>query len=136
MYQYGIIRVPAEWTADQIVGFDEATYQSMKEDIQSGTRLLLYKPEPVNAIMAEAEVITPRFERVADWQGINHSQPPMTSRGKPAQYVLPIRVVYTHHGGEEIPLDYILDTLDLNALPSTDWIPVNGNEYNGLVEYT
>jgi hypothetical protein len=136
MYQFGIIQVPADWTSDSIVGFDEETYHLMKDQIQPGTRLLLYKPAPVNAIMAEADILINRFERVEDWKGINNSQAPKTSRGKPAQYVLPLRILYTHHGADQVPLDHILDQLDLNALPSTDWIPLSSNEYNGLINYT
>jgi hypothetical protein len=136
MVQFGIIQVPASWTSDQVVGFDEETYALMKDQIQAGTQLLIYKPAPVNAIIAQADVIMNRFERMSDWQNINNSQPPLTSRGKPAGYILPLRILMTLHGDQQIPLDYILDTLDLNALPAMEWIPLSASEYNGLVNYT
>lgn len=132
MYQYGIIQVPMDWTSDQVVGFDEETMMLMQDEIQSGTRLLLYKPAPINAIMGEAEVITSRLENVDNWQGTA----PLTRQGKPAQYVLPLKLLLTRHGEQTVPLEYILDTLDLNALPASDWIPLSANEYNGLMNYT
>ena len=56
MTTYGIFVVPPDWHEGKTATMDKTTFQYHGEELQPGTRLLLYMKEPVDAIVGEAEV--------------------------------------------------------------------------------
>lgn len=129
MQTFALIRVPAGWTSEWPYGVSEATYQQYHGQIQADTRVLIFQGEPVNAIIAEATVLTAWFEKVADWP-YPPNQYPVSADGQPAPYVLPLRIVFPYHGEHHVPLAEIRRKTGIEQI--AEYHPIDVQTYQTL----
>lgn len=135
MLAYGIIVVPAEWTPDDAVGFSDEMVQKWGDQMDSGLRLLIYRNEPVNAIVAEGEVFDRIFQKLDEWPGVNVAERPMTGLHERATYVLPLRILYTRSDNDFIPMTTVRERLDDADFPDAEFRPLDLIEYNALTNW-
>lgn len=128
---YAIAIVPATWEADFSLGFSASSYERWHEQIEPGTRILLYKESPVNAIIGEAIVQDNVFVPLEDLPAHNQHRL-KTSDGNNADYALPLRVTYLYphyHYVSREQLDEMMNAQNLNG-----WIPIDDEIYRALTE--
>ncbi|MCU0498948.1 MAG: hypothetical protein MUF87_16470 [Anaerolineae bacterium] len=129
MQTFALIAVPSDWTSEQPYGVSQATYEQYHREIQADTRLLVFQIAPSNRIVAEATVLTSWFEKVADWPQ-PPSIPPVTAHGEPAEYVLPLRIVFSYQGVHPVPLEEIRRKTGLEQI--AEYHPIDVATYQAL----
>jgi hypothetical protein len=128
-----VVTVPADWTPETPVGLSADTHRQYIDSLQSGMRVLIYKGAPVNAIVAEGEVIDQMMVRLDDWPNVK--QRPMTGTGKPADYVLPLRILYSRAAFATIDLPTVKDWIDNPDFPNVEWLPLSPDAYGELTNW-
>jgi hypothetical protein len=134
MSYYAIAVVAPEWTPENPLAFTEAGYNRWKESIEPGTRVLIFKAAPVNALVAEGEVHDTHFLHLTEWPMANVGEFLKSGDGEIATYVLPIRILYTREN-IEIPLETIHQYVDAPQFPHQEWLPIDLNAYNALTNW-
>jgi hypothetical protein len=127
-----LLVVPSDWIAEMAVGLSEDTYQRYFDHLQSGMRVLIYKPAPVDAIVAEGEVIDHLMLRLSDWPHVSIRERPRTGLGKPADYVLPLRMLYSRPSFNYIGLPTIQEWIDDPDFPNVECLLINQDAYAEL----
>jgi len=113
------------------VGFSASSYEQWHQKIEPGTRVLLYKDHPVNAIIGEAIVQDNVFIPLEDLPEHNQ-QRLLTSGGKVADYALPLRVTYLYSQRHYIAQDQLSALAD--AKRYNGWIPIDNETYQALTQ--
>jgi hypothetical protein len=135
MLAYGIIVVPAEWTPDDAVGFSDEMVQKWGDQMDSGLRLLIYKNEPVNAIVAEGVMSDRIFQKLDEWPGVNVAERPMTGLHERATYLLPLRILYTRAEDDTIPVTKVRERLNDPDFPDAEFRPLDLTAYGALTNW-
>jgi len=130
-----IVVVPADWTPDIPVGLSEDAHKRYFQTLQSGARVLIYKAAPVDAIVAEAEVIDQFMIRVEDWPGASAEGGTMTAVGTRADYVLPLRILYIRPSFTYIGLPVVQDWIDEPDFPYVEWTPISQEAYQEFANW-
>ncbi|MCA9912477.1 MAG: hypothetical protein KC496_03990 [Anaerolineae bacterium] len=128
---YAVAIVPTNWEPESSIGFSSMSYQKWHEKIEPGTRVLIYKQDPVNAIIAEAQVQDNAFVALENLPEENRS-PLFTQDGNPADYALPLQVTMVYpqrHYVAQEELSRFMQTPQLDG-----WIPVNAEIFRALRE--
>ncbi len=128
---YAVAVVPPTWEPEFSLGFSSSSYEHWHDKIEPGTRVLVYKDDPVNAIVAEAVVQDNAFVALADLPEENRSSL-FVQDGHQADYALPLRVTYVYpqrHYVAQAQLSGFMDEPNLDG-----WIPVNDEIYRALRE--
>jgi hypothetical protein len=123
-----VVVVPPDWTPEMPIGLSEATHARYFSSLEGGLRVLIYKSAPINAIIAEGEVIDHMMLRVDDWPHMQEL--PRTSTGQNAEYVLPLRLLYSRPTFEYIGLSTIQEWIDDPDFPNVEWMPINDDAYS------
>ncbi len=134
MPNYALVVVPSDWEPDEALGFSEKAYQQWHDKIEAGMRLLIYKDQPVNAIVGEGEA-PGVFARVADWPQTNVSQQPVTASGAPAPYVMPLSVLYMRAPANYVLLEQVKERITDPAFPNVEILPVEEDDYHILTNW-
>ncbi|MBI5671627.1 MAG: hypothetical protein HZC41_26845 [Chloroflexi bacterium] len=132
-YHAAILTVPADWTVDTPIGLSQQTVDEIFDDLHEGMRVLIFKGAPVNAIVAEGEIVDQVLVKLDEWPSVNVRQRPMNAWGKPTDYVVPLRILYTRAEHNQVPLTTILDWADspINA----EWIPLDRDSYERFTNW-
>jgi hypothetical protein len=128
---YAIAIVPPSWESDHSLGFSSSSYEAWHEKIEPGTRVLIYKDEPVNAIIAEAVVQDDAFIPLANLPEENRSRL-LTSDGQQADYALPLRITFIYPQRHYVPQEQLAEFVSEKKL--NGWIPINDETYRALSE--
>jgi hypothetical protein len=130
-----MVVVPANWTPDMPIGLSQATHDRFVGSLEGGVRVLIYKGDPVNAIVAEGEVIDHLMVRLDDWPHIRPRERPLTGTGQPADYVLPLRILYQRASFDYIDLPTVQEWIDNPDFPNVEWMPINADAYGEFTNW-
>jgi hypothetical protein len=129
---YAIATVPEDWTTENPLGFSEAAYEKWNRSIEPGTRVLIFKGAPVNAVIAEAVVPDNVFQKISDWPQQDMHSVPRTAIGEAATYILPLRVLFTHGSQQHVPLASVREALGDEDFMGKEWLPIDHTTYDRL----
>jgi hypothetical protein len=136
MSNYFIVIVPPDWTPDMAVGLSEATLNRFDDRIESGLRVLIFKPSPVNAIVPEGEVFDNNaIQRLDEWPGVNVRQRPLTGMGARADCVLPVRILYQRAEANAVPLLRVREWVGDPLFPRDEWTFIERETYDELTNW-
>lgn len=135
MSHYAIAVVPPDWTPEKPLAFSEADYNRWRDTVQAGTRVLIFKTAPINALIAEAEVHDQIFLHLTEWPMANVGEFLKTSSGEIATYVLPIRILYDRDDTIQIPLATVRQAVDDPQFPQQAWLPIEQPAYSALTNW-
>ena len=134
MILYALKVVPPEWTEHMPLPFTQAEHEQWRDQIQNGTRVLIFKGAPVNQLIGEGEVhgffVQP------------HRWTPSATDGLPAalaqaDYLLPLGMLYTRQSPEsKISLSGVRSALDDPAFPRAplEWRVLTLEQYQRLLQ--
>ncbi len=128
-----MVVVPPNWKPDMPVGLSAETHRQYIDHLRSGLRVLIYKAAPVSAIVAEAEVIDQMMVKVEDWPNVRER--PETGTGKPADYVLPLRILYSRASSNYIDRPTVQEWVDNPDFPNIEWLPISADAYGELTNW-
>lgn len=132
MPNYVVAVVPPHWDEEMPLTFSEAQYQRIREQVESGTRVLLYSPAPDDAIIGQAQVHG-TFLKTSEWPEENLGS---IDASDPTQaYILPLEVVFTLKGpAAEVSGERIRAVLEDDGFPHGDerWRVITPEQYNAL----
>lgn len=133
MIQYAIKVVPPEWNEDLPIPFTRTEHERWHDQIQNGTRVLIFKSAPVNQLVAEGEV-RGFFVQPHRWT-------PTSTDGLPdslanADYLLPLGVLYTRKADARFSLTEVRAALEDPAFPRDDgeWRELDLDHYQRLIQ--
>ncbi len=133
MNLYGIKVVPAEWELDMPIPFTQAEHELARDTIENGTRVLVFKGSPVNALVAEGEVHG-FFIRPAEWTAsATDGLPPSIAN---ADYLLTLGVLMSRSTDASMfSLEEVRRALDDSTFPRRDgeWRPLDDEHYRRLI---
>lgn len=133
MILYAIKVVPPEWEETMPIPFTKAEHDQWRDQIQNGTRVLIFKSAPVNQLVAEGEVHG-FFVQPHRWTPTAVDDLPESLRN--ADYLLPLGVLYTRKTEQSlISLNGVRIALDDPAFPrhAGEWRPLNFDQYQRLI---
>ncbi len=129
MAKYVLVVVPSDWDLKAPLQLTEAEHARVVQNIEQDTRILLYQPAPVDALVAEGAVTPEDIIRVADWPARNfdHLLPGTV-------YLLPVRIAYQRGDAPPVRLDGVRAALENPAFPRSDqkWVPIDREVYEQL----
>ncbi|MEO8396601.1 MAG: hypothetical protein ABI700_26645 [Chloroflexota bacterium] len=150
MTTYGILLVDTSWANQDTAQIEKAAFHRHKELIGKGTKALIYMREPIDAIVAEAEVTSDVIETEAEL--LDHSNLPVNrdsqqsqTTGKPIiavpnvgsanDFYVPLKLLRIK--GEQtkpISLERLQAVLgaDFSVYDET-WIPLSEDQYNKII---
>ncbi len=152
MTTYGILLVDTSWANHDTTVIDKATFTRHKDDLKAGTKALIYVREPVDAIVAEAEITSSVIETEADAevnpavtgnlglegavQSIDADAPPVAyhdRRELAHSYRVPLNIVRLKGRTAEIRLNRLQMILgsDFSVFDET-WIPLGEEQYQAI----
>jgi hypothetical protein len=130
MSQYAIRVIASDWELEQPLPFSEEGYQRWRDEIEAGTRVVLYQSAPVNAIVAEGQV-SGIFVKLDEWPESTRERIPGSVAGTQAAYALPLQILYRRGPTAYIPLEHIREHLDENFPESAlEWLPIEKMAYH------
>lgn len=132
MHNYALAVLPAGWDLEKPLTFSRAQYQDIREKVDPGTRLLLYRPAPEDAVIAQAQVHG-TFLETSEWPEENLGSIDASDPGQ--AYLLPIEVVFRLHGPEAtISGDRVREVLEDPGFPhgGERWRLLTPEQYNAL----
>jgi hypothetical protein len=129
-FRYAALEVvPPDWTSDKPICLSRVAYKRYFETFVGGEPVLIYKASPVDAIVAEGEMIAPLMPRVGDWPAPNVPEPLLTGLGTLADYVLPLRILYAQPSFNYVGLADVENWVDDPAFPYVEWTPISREAY-------
>ena len=130
-----LVVVPPDWASDKPIGLSRAAYKRYVETLESGERVLIYKASPVDAIVAEGEIVTHQIPRSDDWPAPNVPEPLLTGLGTLADYVLPLRLLYALPSFSYIGLPDVEEWVDNPAFPHVEWVRISREAYKTFTDW-
>lgn len=133
MTTYGILLVDISWSNQDMVEIEKATFLRYKDQLMRGTRALLYVREPVDAVVAEAEMTSAVIEHETASQGVSV---PASGAEMANTYHAPLRVTRLKGQTEPITLNRLRVILgaDFSVFDET-WIPLSEAQYEQIVAF-
>jgi hypothetical protein len=154
MAAFGILRVKADWEDDEPTYFHESAYLEYGDDLEKGTRVLIYAAD---AIVAEIEVLsdftsvnpdtqrdmtdplppeerdtkTPTEDHLDRDEGLVFSMPDRNINTR--AYQLPMRVVRSLAETRPIPRAAIVRAIGDSSVEDDLWTPIDKQIYQALV---
>ncbi|MBI1257742.1 MAG: hypothetical protein GC204_09750 [Chloroflexi bacterium] len=150
MTNYGILLVDTSWSNQNTAQIEKATFLRHKDLIGKGTQALIYMREPIDAIVAEAEITSDVIETEAelmDQSNLPISRDTQQSQtvGEPLIGVPNVGMANDFH----VPLKLIrpkgeqtkpIALATLKSILGTDfsvfdetWIPLSEDQYNEVI---
>lgn len=132
MNEAAILLVPATWNRDDAVGISREVYDRFREAFMGGLQLAIMKTTPHNQIVAQAMLADgAHLANAHDWVG----DAPQDGLGNPADYVLPIRLLYTYSKDLAVPREIVIKRVgDINDLDAYGFQPVGVKIYESLFD--
>jgi hypothetical protein len=134
MILYALKVVPHEWTEHMPLPFTQAEHEQWRDQIQNGTRVLIFKGAPVNQLIGEGEVhgffVQPHRWASAATDGL----PAALAQ---ADYLLPLGMLYIRQSPEsKISLSGVRSALDDPAFPRAplEWRVLTLEQYQRLLQ--
>ncbi len=156
MTAYGILLVDTSWANQDTVEIEKATFLRHKDRLIEGTKALIYMREPIDAVVAEAEVTSAiietetappdaafnpaipanlRLEREIDRIETEAAPPPAldANREMAHSYRVPLRIVRLKGQTPEIRFNRLQTILgsDFSVYDET-WIPLSKDQYREI----
>ncbi len=157
MAGYAIKVIYGPWSSREAITFDRANYLQWKDTIEPGTRVLIFRREPVGAIVAEAEVtgsfglFEPVGSETLAASGTQEQGLPAPNRGLEsigrgnlltrvdftaddgASYLLPVRILRSGEHGL-VTREKIREVTGIEDFPREDeqWLPIDEQVYLDL----
>ncbi|HVU10525.1 MAG TPA: hypothetical protein VHD90_04575 [Phototrophicaceae bacterium] len=125
---YGILLVDSDWSNDNLTQIEKAAYLSHSDELITGTQVLVYIREPVDAIIAEAELTGDIIE--------TETEPPNNTPGSKElakTYLVPLKITRLKGHIPIIPLTRLKLILgaDFSVFDET-WIPLGADQYQQI----
>lgn len=156
MTLYGILITNTDWTNHNAVEIEKAAFIHHGDKLIAGTQALIYLREPVDAVVASAEITgsviavddapdadlnTPRPSAAPESE-LNeiHSKSDPTSRESPPttalSHYVPLRLTRLKGQTPAIPLSQLQKTLgnDFSVFDET-WIPLSRQQYEAITAH-
>jgi hypothetical protein len=130
-----LVVVPSDWSPEMGIGISEATYQQVSNKLRPGQPILIYKASPVNAIVAEGEICESTIPRWDDWLTATLRQRPRTGLGEYADYVLPVKILYTRPAFNYVPMRQVRQWVDSPHFPNLEWIALSQSAYREFTDW-
>ena len=127
----GILLVDTSWANEETIEIEKATALRYGEQLVEGTKVLLYLREPVDAIVAEAELSSAVIEHETAAEGVS-LQAPGTEMAN--TYHAPLRVTRMKGQVAPIPLNRLQSILGGEfSVYDEPWIPLDEAQYGQIV---
>jgi hypothetical protein len=133
MPAYALKVMPGDWTLDMPLPFSAAQYEQVRNQVEAGTRVVLYAASPVDGIVGEGQV-SGVFIRVQDWPATTLGA--LQALNPQPDYLLPIEVLYRRAGPEAVmPRAQVMEILDDPHFPrpGQDWLVLDDDVYHELI---
>jgi hypothetical protein len=131
MTTYGILLVDTSWSNEDTVEIEKTTFLRYGDQLNAGTKALLYVREPVDAIVAEAELTSAVIEHETAAQGVSV---PAAGAEMAHTYHAPLRVTRMKGQTEPIPLNRLRSALGGDfSVYDEPWIPLSEGQYEQIV---
>jgi hypothetical protein len=130
MTTYGILLVDISWSNQDTVEIEKATFLRYKDQLTVGTRALLYMREPVDAVVAEAELTSAiiEHETVTSDSGFNQAGAELAHT-----YHAPLHVTRLKGQTELITLNRLRTILGGDfSVYDEPWIPLGEAQYRQI----
>lgn len=133
MPQYALAVVPADWDNEKPLLFSEVQYQDIRDKLEPGTRVLLYRNDPEDAVIGLAQVHSGAFQKTSEWPQQNLGN---INASDPAQaYALPLEVVFRLHTKDaQVSGERVREVLDDSGFPhgGERWRVLTPEQYNAV----
>ena len=73
--------------------------------------------------------------RLDEWPNVASQKRPLTGMGKPADYVLPLRILYSRSPSSYIDLAMVKEWIDNHDFPNVEWLPINADAYGEFTNW-
>jgi hypothetical protein len=130
---YAIAHVHPDWTFEQPLGFSLAQAANWQDDLEAGTKLLVYKSAPVNAIIGEVELTIADVIYPQTWPEDARGNT-VDAAGNPAEVALPLRVLYRRQPSKYVPYAQAEPYFNAEILLERGLISIEGSDYRTLIE--
>jgi len=130
MLKYAIATVSPDWNKHDVLALSKEAYMRFADEIDTGVRVLIYKSNPINAVVAEAEIPDHAFQKIEDWPQVDDH--PKTGLNQPADYFVPLRVLYTRTFPNYISADKVDEAVDIEQFPQIEWAFIDADAYHQL----
>jgi hypothetical protein len=130
-----LVVVPADWKTNEPIGLSEEAHKRWMQVMDTAQRVLIYKSSPVDAVVAEGEVIDKLNIRLDEWPKANMKEKVLTATGTPAAYAVPLRILYTRAAEKLIPLERVREWVDDPQFPNAEWLPLTPDAYAELTNW-
>jgi hypothetical protein len=131
MTTYGILLVDTSWSNEDTVEIEKTTFLRYGDQLNAGTKVLLYVREPVDAIVAEAELSSAVIEHETASQGVSV---PSQGAEMAHTYHAPLHVMRMKGQTEPIPLNRLQSVLGSDfSVYDEPWIPLAETQYWQIV---
>lgn len=134
MSHYAMLLVPIDWKPEDPIGISEQTRQQYRAELTGGTELLLVKPQPINAIIGQAEIVSNDPLAVKDWPEELVAKTPKNSAGQDADYVIPMRIGIYFPKERQVPLDLAAQYAPVTELNRTEFLPIDGEAHRSILK--
>lgn len=154
MTAFGILVVQPGWKEGEAAAIDKTTYQYHGESLQTGTRLLIYVKEPVDAIVGEGEAAGAVSHQEAEREEPDILPPNTASPDLPSAqqspegavksggqavdhrtYTLPYRVIRSRAETRLIPLTRVRALIGSEfSVFDEEWISLTEEQYSALIQ--
>ena len=126
MTSYGILLVDLSWDNEDLALVDKSTLLHHANDLGTGTQALLYVREPIDAVIAEAEITGEIIETEAPVVGT-------PVQGVAKLYLVPLKVRRFKDHTEPLSLHRLRMILgsDFSVFDET-WIPLTEEQYQQI----
>lgn len=143
MSSYGILISNPDWANQAMIEIEKATYLHHQQALDSGTKTLIYLREPVDAVVASAEITGAPIETdsaAPDMEGgqVEHMRaeaaPPTSSAQALAHaYYVPLKITRLKGQTPPISLNRLQKTLggEFSVYDET-WIPLSREQYEAI----
>ncbi len=128
MTNYGILPVDNDWSNDSLTQIEKAAYLSHSDELITGTQALIYLREPVDAIIAEAELTGDIIETKTEPRN-----PDLSAEELANTYLVPLKITRLRGHVPVIPLARLklIFGEDFSVFDET-WIPLSAEHYQQI----
>lgn len=132
MHNYALAVVPAGWEEASPLTFSAAQHQDIRDKIESGTRVLLYRQSPADDVIGQAQVVG-TFLETSEWPKENLGNIDPSDPGQ--AYLLPLDVVFLLKEPQAtVPGDRVREVLNDSGFPhgGERWRTLTADQYQAL----
>jgi len=132
MAKFALAVVPADWNDKMPLTFSQAQYEAIRDEVVSGTELILFSGAPANEVIGQGQVHG-SFLKTSEWPAQNLGS--IDPANPEMAYLLPIEVLFRLKGPvAPVPLDRVREALRDPDFPQPGehWRVLKQDEYDAL----